>query len=153
MHHQHTNALGLPRGSVRAIIALVVVSVACLQMLNGSTQNLLLAETLMIVLTHYFTVRQQVCIDTSTHNKASNINTVPIDEAHPLWLPRGSIRSIISLAAIVTVVMLIGQGRLLDSNVLTLLIPFASYLLGFLFRSRKPAHPSSEPMLNIISVL
>lgn len=144
MHNQHIKPLGLPHGSVRAIIALVIVTVACHEMLSGATPTLLLAETLMIVLTHYFTVRQQVCTDTNINKVGSGVAT-PTDEAHPLWLPRGSIRILIVLAFIITLVMLMSQKRLFDSNVLILLVPFASYLLGFLFRSRKSVDPSSKP--------
>lgn len=121
--------LGLPSGSIRAILALIIVTVACQQMLSGTTPSLLLSETLMIVLTYYFTIRQHFSIN----NKLETITV----ETNPLWLPRGSIRTLIIVAFIITVLSLIAQGRLFNSNVLGMLIPFAAYLLGNFFRNKK----------------
>jgi hypothetical protein len=128
--------LGLPTGSIRALLALVVVIVACQQMLSSEPPSLLLAETLMIVLTHYFTTRRQIQIGDELRDRLVREGLWPAEE-NPLWLPRGAIRQLIVAAFAVTVVGLIGQGRLLDSNALTLLGPFAAYLLGDWFGRRQ----------------
>jgi hypothetical protein len=138
MSHLLVHPLGLPKGSIRAILALIIVIIACQQMLNGAVPNLLLSETLMIVLTHYFTARQH----NSDDHKINVINkpvveTIRLNEPNPLWLPRGSIRILIVTAFIITVLGLIEQGRLFDSNVLGMLIPFAAYLLGSLLKRNK----------------
>jgi len=129
MSHPPLRPLGLPTGSVRAILALAVVSVACQQMLRGEPPSLLLAETLMIVLTHYFTSRRQVQIGDALHERLLKEGLLPAEE-NPLWLPKGSVRRLIAAAFGLTVLALLVQGRLFDSNVLVLLGPFAAYLLG-----------------------
>lgn len=138
MNHSHIRPLGLPNGSIRAILALIIVTVACQQMLSGAIPNLLLSETLMIVLTYYFTTRQQTNTNTQTINPPPiAIENITITKSNPLWLPRGSIRILIIIAFCITVLGLIEQERLFDSNVLGMLIPFAAYLFGSLLRYNK----------------
>jgi len=136
--------LGLPQGSIRAILALIIVTVACQQMLSGAIPSLLLSETLMIVLTYYFTTRQHDVVNTSVSIKPT-VEIVRSTASNPLWLPRGSIRSLIIAAFFITVSGLIAQGRLLDSNVLGMLIPFAAYLLGGVFRRNKKLDSDNPP--------
>ncbi|KOR32987.1 hypothetical protein TI05_03810 [Achromatium sp. WMS3] len=134
--------LGLPTGSIRALLALVVVIVSCQQILSGIEPNLLLSETLMIVLTHYFTTRRYVNITKSLRTQLENRGELEKEE-NPLWLPRGSIRSLISIAFGVTVILLITQGRLFDTQAWAILVPFAAYLIGGFFRQSK--EKSSKP--------
>jgi hypothetical protein len=135
--------LGLPTGSIRALLALVVVSVACQQMLSGEPPSLLLAETLMIVLTHYFTSRRSLQVSVPLRERLIAEGLWPVED-NPLWLPRGSVRMLIVAAFVLTVLGLLVQGRVLDSNALTLLGPFAAYLLGaWLGRKRRgDGHPA-----------
>jgi hypothetical protein len=46
--------LGLPSGSIRAALALLIAAVVVVQMARGQEVELLWTETLMIVLAHYF---------------------------------------------------------------------------------------------------
>lgn len=141
---QSFRPLGMPNGSVRAILALTVVIVACQQMLTGGTPSVLLSETLVIVLTHYFAARQNIHIGAKLRAKLKSTGDWPQEEK-PLWLPHGTIRSLITAAFLITVIMLIEQERLLDSNVLTLLAPFAAYLLGTLLRQKREEPESGKP--------
>ena len=50
--------LGLPYGSVRAILTLLIVAVVIVQIGRGREVELLWTETLMIALAHYFTSRR-----------------------------------------------------------------------------------------------
>ena len=50
--------LGLPRGSVRALLTLMIVGVVAAKLIRGLQVELLWTETLMIALAHYFTSRQ-----------------------------------------------------------------------------------------------
>lgn len=145
--NQTIRPLGLPKGSIRAILALIIVTVACQQILTGVKPSLLLAETLMIVLTHYFTTRRHVQITAYMRAKLESLGELEVEE-NPLWLPRGSVRGLISLAFVITVVLLIGQGRLFDPDVWTILLPFAAYLFGALFGilfRRERAKSSAPP--------
>jgi hypothetical protein len=141
MSHSPIRPLGLPTGSIRAILALVVVTVACQQMLRGEPPSLLLAETLMIVLTHYFTSRRQFQIGDALHERLLKDGVLPAEE-NPLWLPKGSVRWLIVAVFGLTVLALLVQGRLFDSNVLVLLGPFAAYLLGA-WLGRKRRNPNN----------
>lgn len=139
MNNSLIHPLGLPKGSIRAILALIIVTVACQQMLSGAVPSLLLSETLMIVLTYYFTMRQQLIINPQVTIEPA-IESVIVTKSNPLWLPRGSIRTLIIAAFFITVLGVMEQGRLLDSNVLGMLVPFAAYLLGGLLRNNRPAN-------------
>ena len=54
--------LGLPRGSIRAVLTLLIVSVVIVQMIRGQEVGLLWTETLLIALAHYFTSRRLVTL-------------------------------------------------------------------------------------------
>src|SRR5215471_17558646 len=50
--------LGLPSGSVRALLTILIVSVVIVQVVRGEEVEPLWTETLMIALAHYFTSRR-----------------------------------------------------------------------------------------------
>src|SRR5215471_7312168 len=50
--------LGLPRGSVRALLTLMIVAVVAVEVARGREFEVLWTETLMIALAHYFTSRR-----------------------------------------------------------------------------------------------
>ena len=50
--------LGLPRGSIRALLTLMIVAVVIAQMVRGGEIHLLWTETLMIAMAHYFASRR-----------------------------------------------------------------------------------------------
>src|SRR5262249_36360605 len=50
--------LGLPNGSVRALLTLLIVAVVFVQVARGHQIEALWTETLMIALAHYFTSRR-----------------------------------------------------------------------------------------------
>lgn len=149
MNNKHIRPLGLPSGSIRAIASLVVVIVACQQMLLVNvTPSFLLAETLMIVLTHYFSARRGAATPLNYGLEPACDSTVSTTE-NPLWLPRGSVRGLITFFFIVTLIMLMQQRRVFDSNALILLGPFSSYLSGAMFRDfinwLWPTDPKAPP--------
>ncbi len=74
--------LGLPKGSVRAMTALLIFLVTCLLILTGREVPVELRMTLILTLSYYFASRRRM---TGTAEKARK-------EASPLWLPRGSMR-------------------------------------------------------------
>ena len=57
--HSHP-PLGLPSGSIRAFLTLLIVAVVIVQSVRGQEIDMLWTETLMIALAHYFTSRRFV---------------------------------------------------------------------------------------------
>ena len=113
------HALGLPGGSVRALLALGVVGTVCGLLLRDPSQALPehLESLLFVVLGHYFAARGSATSD-------------PAAGPPPLWLPRGSVRLLL-VAALTTVgVVIVRQGGVESARgVVTLVLVFA-FLLG-----------------------
>ena len=57
---RNTGALGMPSGSIRAILTLMTVAFITIQTARGERVSLLWFESLMIVLAHYFASRRLV---------------------------------------------------------------------------------------------
>lgn len=125
--------LGLPSGSVRALLTLMVVAVVVVTTLRGEKLELLWAETLMIALAHYFTSRRMIDLSPEALQWLADHDQIQ-DEAHPLFLPRHSIRALIIASFIGLAVYLYQQDRLWDPQSLAVLGIVASYFLGMLTR-------------------
>jgi hypothetical protein len=54
--------LGLPTGSVRALLTLIIVAVVVAKYALGQDLDVLWIETLLIALAHYFTTRRFVAL-------------------------------------------------------------------------------------------
>src|SRR5688572_26309267 len=91
--------LGLPSGSVRAILTLLIVAVVVVQVIRGTEVERLWIETLMIALAHYFTSRRFISLPPDVIRRLETEGHVE-HEAHPLCLPRHSIRAILALTFI-----------------------------------------------------
>lgn len=125
--------LGLPAGSVRALLALLIVAVVVVEMLRGHNLDLLWSETLMIVLAHYFATRRKLRIPPDILRQLQEENEFST-EPHPLYLPRYTVRLMIILAFLVTAVYLHKQGQLWQPQVLSVLGMVGAYLLGVVGR-------------------
>ena len=115
------HALGLPSGSIRALLAIVIFATAWGLLVHQPELELpdYLRDLLFIIMGHYF----------ATRKRASNeVEVGP----PPLFLPRGTIRLLLVLGTIATAVVLFRNGQLTkpDNNpgVVTLLL-----VGGFLF--------------------
>lgn len=128
------HALGLPAGSVRALIALGVVGTVCGLLVRAPERPLPehLESLLFVVLGHYFAARGQAPDD-------------PAGGPGPLYLPRGSVRLLLVAALIGVGVLVTRQGGLeAHRGLFTLLLVFG-FLLGLLltrvarwWRRRRP---------------
>ena len=135
-HWRQIHALGLPSGSVRALLALGVVGTVCGLLLRAPERPLPehLESLLFVVLGHYFAARGQAASD-------------PAGGPPPLWLPRGSVRLLLVTALVTVGVLVIRQGGLqLHRGLFTLLLVFG-FLLGLLltrvvtfWQRRRPGH-------------
>src|SRR5438105_1135441 len=89
--------LGLPSGSVRALLTMIVVAVTCSDILNGRKIDPIWAETLMVALAHYFTSRRFVQLSPEVLRRFEAEGVIT-KEPLPLYLPRGTIRLMILAA-------------------------------------------------------
>ncbi len=126
--------LGLPRGSVRALLTLMIVAIVCIQVARGDPLDLLWTETLAIALAHYFTTRRFVDLPPELVHRLQAEGVLP-DEPAPLFLPGHSVRGLIILAFLGLALYLQRGGRLQESQALSVLALVGVYLLGVVFNS------------------
>lgn len=127
--------LGLPSGSVRALLTLTCVAVVVANTARGVPLDVFWIEALLIAMAHYFTTRRFVNLPPGVLAQLERDNVIE-RESHPLFLPRGSIRTLI-------IVSFVGLGwylyqndreRLMSTPVITLLALVGAYFLGAIVR-------------------
>ncbi|HEV3298116.1 MAG TPA: hypothetical protein VG055_00650 [Planctomycetaceae bacterium] len=123
--------LGLPPGSVRALLCLIVVSFVAAQMARGIGVAVVWQESLMIMLAHYFTSRRMVPLSKDLRARLEESGEID-REANPLHLPKHSVRVLIIAAFAGLGAYLYRQGRLFEAQSLPLLVSVGAYLLGTL---------------------
>lgn len=140
--------LGLPSGSVRALLTLLVVAVVVSNIARGRTVDILWTETLLIALAHYFTARRFVELPPDVREDLENQGVIE-RESNPLYLPRHSIRFLILLAFGGLGYYLYQENRWREPQAFGLLTMVAAYLLGTIVRGvthwlhrRRAAPPS-----------
>lgn len=126
--------LGMPTGSVRALLTLIVVAVVVTDLARGTSVDVLWIETLLMALAHYFTSRRFAALPPNLIRKLE-ADGVLDQERHPLFLPRHSIRFIILAAFIGLGAYLYRENRLWEPQAISLLGMVAAYLLGALIRT------------------
>lgn len=116
---QH-HALGLPGGSVRALIALGMVGSVCGLLIRDPSQALPepLENLLFVVLGHYFAARGQAPSDD------------PAGGPPPLYLPRGSVRVLLIGGLVAAGVIVVRAGGAAAPRGLLTLALAAAFLLG-----------------------
>jgi hypothetical protein len=137
--------LGMPTGSVRAILTLIVVAVVITRMVQGAdigkpeeigkpeNSDLLWVEALLIALSHYFTSRRFVELPPNVLKDLEDQGIVE-RERHPLFLPRNSIRIIIVGAFGWLAYYLYTTGHLFQHHAASLLGMLAAFALGAIVR-------------------
>ena len=126
---RHRAPLGLPRGSVRALLTLLIVLVVCTELLRGRRPDPLWTETLLIALAHYFTSRRFVNLSPEVLRRLEQEGLLP-HEPQPLFLPRMTIRLLIVAAFVMVAIVMFRSGRLLEDPVAGTLGLVGAYLLG-----------------------
>ncbi len=126
--------LGLPTGSVRALLTLIVMAVVATKMVLNQPMESLWIETLLITLAHYFTSRRFVALSPQVMQRLEQEGVIE-KERHPLYLPKNSIRTIIVGTFIGIGVFLYQEKRLFkEPESLALLCLVFAYLLGSIVR-------------------
>jgi hypothetical protein len=127
--------LGLPTGSVRALLTLIIVAVVVTRLSLNRPLDVLWIETLLIALAHYFTSRRFVSLPPQVMQRLEQEGVID-KERHPLYLPKNTIRTLI-IGAFVALgaVLYRGEGpwyerRLFQPQALALLSMVFAYLLG-----------------------
>jgi hypothetical protein len=124
--------LGLPPGSIRALLTLMTVGFIVIQTARGIQVSLLWFESLMIVLAHYFAHRRFVSLSPGVCEKLKAENVID-DEPHPLYLPKHSLPAIIVSAFLGLGIYLAWRRRLTDPAAIPVLFSVGSYFLGIGF--------------------
>ncbi|MFN0051640.1 MAG: hypothetical protein ACKV0T_05585 [Planctomycetales bacterium] len=141
--------LGLPTGSIRALLTLLIVAVVIVETVRGRPVNELWGETLLIALAHYFTSRRFVGMSPDLLKRLEGEGAIP-QESNPLYLPRHSIRALIVLAfaGLAYYVFQVEEVRTFDA-VPPILVTVSAYLLGifarYLFGARRTRPVLGKP--------
>lgn len=135
---RHT--FGMPAGSVRALLTLMIVAVAVNEAMSGVNLPIFWVESLMIALAHYFTTRRLVDLPTEVLERLQEEGHIS-REAQPLYLPKHSIRLLILISFAGLGAYLFQSGRLaqngqvrFDDPAASLLLMVSAYLIGMLTR-------------------
>ncbi len=127
--------LGMPTGSVRALLTLIVVAVVVVNLAAGRDDlDVIWVETLLMALAHYFTSRRFVDLPRETRLRLEQEGILE-DERHPLFLPKHSIRLLLMGSFIGLASYLYQQNRIWEPRAITLLGMVFAYLLGTMLRS------------------
>lgn len=88
--------LGLPPGSIRAVLTLLVLAVVIRDLAIGGENKLPVfwLECLLISLAHYFSARRFIDLPRHVLAQLEASNVIP-KENYPLFLPKGTIRLVI----------------------------------------------------------
>jgi hypothetical protein len=121
--------LGLPTGSVRALLTLLILAVVVHEVVLGRPVAVIWTETLVIALAYYFTYRRFASLPREVIIRLEREGTLPT-EASPLGLPRHTIRILIILAIGALGAYLYREDRLLEPQVITIFGTALCYLLG-----------------------
>ncbi len=125
--------LGLPTGSVRALLTLIVVAVVVTRVALGRSPDPLWIETLLIALAHYFTSRRFVSLSPAVLQRLEQEGVIE-KERHPLYLPKNSIRTIIIGNFVGLGIYLYREPKLVTPEAIALLSMVFAYLLGAIVR-------------------
>ncbi len=120
--------LGLPQGSVRAILAIVLCGSLWYQVIRDLPVATILLEASLLVVAFYFGVR-------STAPVSAPVIPTAVPVTHPLHLPRGAVRGFLLFGFFAVIAYLWFRGRPLAQEFILILQVLASYLIGFAIAS------------------
>ena len=121
--------LGLPTGSVRAVLTLLILAIVVHEVVLGRMVAVIWTETLVISLAYYFTYRRFVSLSRDVLIRLEREGAIP-HEPNPLGLPKHTIRLLIVLSIGGLGAYLYREGRLLEPQVVTIFGTALCYLLG-----------------------
>lgn len=119
--------LYLPKGSIRALVTLVMTGTACLAAISGQAIPPHLLDLLLAIVAYYFGFRHKAkaadsrIVDASSRAKA------------PLMLPGGVIRTALTLGFAVVAIVLHSQGKLLQPEIFGFVAILGGLIVGYYF--------------------
>jgi hypothetical protein len=119
--------LGLPRGSIRALVTLAVAGACWLLMIGNQPVPRYLLNLLLAIIAYYFGFRQKAG-RTETHAAESRAQS-----PEPLHLPGGSIRMILVLGFAISGLLMCVRGKLADLAHLEFFVLLAGLVAGYFF--------------------
>jgi hypothetical protein len=125
--------LGLPAGSVRALLTMLIVAVVVTATVRHQKLDVLWTEVLLIALAHYFTSRRFVSLPPDVLKRLQTEGVIK-NEKQPLFLPKHSIRLLLTGSFAGLAYYLYDEGRLFDPDSMALIGIVAAYILGHLVR-------------------
>jgi hypothetical protein len=123
-HQKPPQPLGLPAGSVRAIIALMLCGTLWFQVLRGEVIEDILVGSALLVVGFYFGVRSGMGPPIAPATAEGT--------RQPLFLPRGSIRFVLLLGFFGVIAYMWFRGRGIPEAFLLILEVLASYIIGYI---------------------
>ncbi|MFX1374739.1 MAG: hypothetical protein ACFFA0_02900 [Promethearchaeota archaeon] len=134
--------LGMPRGTVRALITLMIVSFPFGYLLRGETIPPLIINTIFIVIAFYFEARrstEEKLKQIVNEIKTTDLKTIDIkEEKKPLYLPKYTVRFLLILMLVIIQVLIIILPDISFQAANTLadiLLIVGLFMIGALFRS------------------
>lgn len=121
--------LGLPSGSVRALMTMIVVAVTCADIVGGRPIEPVWTETLMVALAYYFTSRRFLQLPPEVLHKLEADGIVP-KEPLPLYLPRGTIRFLLLGTFLSVAAYQYQHGKLFEKETFPIFITLLAYFAG-----------------------
>ena len=134
VRRQLPQPLGLPRHSVRAILALLLCGSLWYLAIKEQPAPDILWESVLLVVAFYFGVRSTAPIATIPLATAGGA----VDHARapqPLFLPRGSVRTVLLLGFFGIVAFDWFKGRALPETMVLVLQVLTSYITGYVLSS------------------
>lgn len=125
--------LGLPTGSVRALLTLGIVGVVVSNQVRGREIDFLWMQVLLVALAQYFAARRIVALPAPVIERLENEGVLG-RERQPLFLPRYSIRLILIAAFVGLGIYLYREHRLFDRDVVKVLGVVFAYMAGSFLR-------------------
>lgn len=122
--------LNLPKGSVRATLALLLCGTLWYLILNGRAAPELLVDSVILVVAFYFGVRGTAPI-APVPPPSPGATTA----RQPLYLPRGSVRVILLFGFFAVFVLAWSRGLAMDATMVLILQVLGAYLSGYAISS------------------
>jgi hypothetical protein len=120
--------LGLPKGSIRALIALVMTATCAALVAQGRDVPPALISLLLAIIAFYFGFR------TKAASLSDRVYDPTVRREHPLYLPAGVIRMLMIAALAVTAGLLVHQERLAtNAEYVQFFVIIAGLVAGYFF--------------------
>jgi len=150
--------LGLPTGSVRALLAITLSGTLWYMILRRLEPPDILVESALLVVAFYFGVRSTAPVTLSSKPAPAPADVPRLRQ--PLFLPRGVVRSILAVGFLGVIAYVFFRDGTIDSALVLILQVIVSYVVGYVFsyvllrraRAGKELGRAARAARNVISL-